>query len=181
MSRMTRLLSLLPVCALMTGCSMPEATQTVEGPAFTLTADEPVAAFEVTLCLKGPSPKELYVSSSLFMAATTDAGEPVMLRVESLERPEPEPDARDPYLADVEVGPGEPNERVISLVADAAWKGSGERCAEPEVVQFSVDALPEGASVSVDEWDVTMRVEWNDGMFGNGPDDGDVSVEIEQL
>lgn len=171
------LLSSLAVLAV--GCSMPEQVATSEGPAFTLTADEPVAAFEVTLCLSGPNPKQLFVSGHVDATARTEAGG-VDVLLESLDRPESD-DAFDPHARTFELAADEDTSAVLRMVADGDFRGSGERCAEPEVIQFSVDDLPPGASVEVEPWDVTMVVRWNDGSFGSGPKDDDLRIEIVRL
>ncbi len=172
--------SLLASLAVLTvGCSLPEEMATTEGPAFTLTADEPVAAFEVTLCLSGPNPKELYVTGHINATARASASGQA-LRVESLDRPEVEDGEGDAYAGTFDLTAGE-DAASIRMVADADFRGSGERCAEPEVIQFSTVGLAPGASIAVEEWDATMVVEWNDGAFGKGPDAGDLRIEIVRL
>mgnify|MGYP000580547316 CR=1 FL=1 len=178
---MLRLASLLSVGLLMTGCSLPEQIRTEAGPAFTLTADAPVAAFEVTLCLTGPDPKSLYVRGRVNAVATTDADRDLQLHMESLDRPVVADDEHDAHARTLELPASGDVEGGFGLLAEAQWKGSGRRCAEPEAIQFAVDGLQPGESVTVEDWDVTMTAQWNDGSFGSGPDDEDLSVEIVRL
>ncbi|MGH1347813.1 MAG: hypothetical protein ACRBN8_40035 [Nannocystales bacterium] len=178
MTWMTRLASLVSLGLLVSGCSLPEQTRTASGPSFTLTGESPIEAFDVTMCLNGPDPKKLFVHGRVNVAATTNTGRDVTLRVESLERPEEEEDGV--HVRELDLSGADEVETGFSLVANAMWKGSGERCADPEAVQFSVESLEPGEAVTVD-WDVTMSVRWDDGSFGKGPDDSDLRIDIEQL
>ena len=180
MFSMMRPALLASLAVLAVGCSLPQEMATAEGPAFTLTAEEAVAAFEVTLCLSGPNPKNLYVRGHINATARASASGHTLL-VESLDRPEVEEGERDDHARTFELTAGEDATARVQMVADADFRGRGERCAEPEVIQFSTDGLAPGASISVDEWDATMVVEWNDGAFGKGPDDGDLRIEIVRL
>ncbi len=166
---------LLALSMLTAGCSLPELETSLEGPAFVLTADEPVAAFEVTLCLKGSVPKELFVSGSLSADARTTAGA-ATLRVDSQsDRP------TDEGSDSVEVS-GADAELFLWLAAEGPWKNGGRRCSAPEVVEFSAEGLAPGESLEVEAWAVSMQVEFEARAFGgDGPEDGDLSVEIERL
>lgn len=180
MFSMMRRSLLASLAVLAVGCSLPEEMATTEGPAFTLTADEPVAAFEVTLCLSGPTPKELYVRGHINATARSSASGQTLL-VESLDRAEVEEGDHDDHARTFELTAGEDTSARIQMVADDDFRGRGERCAEPEVIQFSTEALAPGDSISVDAWDATMVVEWNDGAFGKGPNDGHLRVDIVRL
>lgn len=165
----------LGLSLLVVGCSLPSVETSVEGPSFELTADEPVAAFEVTLCLKGPSPGLLYVDGILSAQARTTASA-ATLQLESLAD---QPGHNGPEL--LEVTPQGAELEWFHLAADGDWKGGGRRCSTPEVVEFSAKGLEPGETLEVEDWAVTMSVQWDDGVFGDGPDKGDLSVEIERL
>ena len=175
---MLRFVPLVALTMLVPGCSMPQQERTARGPAFTLTPDVPVAAFDVTLCLEGPDPHDLHVWASVQVSATSTTGRPVLLRMESLERDGFEDDG---YVEDLHIPASSRNTGSFALGANAQWHGGGKRCAAPEPVQFVVEGLEPGESVTVDNWDVTMTVKWYDGNFGHGPDDADLSIEIERL
>ncbi len=165
----------LGLSLLVVGCSLPTVEKSVEGPSFELTADEPIAAFEVTLCLKGPSPGFLRVDASLSAEARTSASA-ATLQLESLAD---QPGHNGPERLDVT--PQGAELEWFFLAADGDWKGSGRRCSSAEVVEFSAEGLEPGETLDVEDWAVTMSVQWDDGMFGDGPDKGDLSVEIERL
>ncbi|MCR9163634.1 MAG: hypothetical protein ACE37F_15495 [Nannocystaceae bacterium] len=170
---------LASLALLCSACSLPEQVATAEGPAFTLTAQEPVAAFEVTLCLSGPNPQHLDVRGHLEANVRTHAPD-LELLIESLDRPEVDEGEFDDHARTYALDPGEDNRGFLRMLADGDFRGSGERCGEPEVIEFSVD-LPPGATVDVDTWHATMTVQWDDGAFGDGPRDGDLRVEISRL
>lgn len=165
----------LGLSLLVAGCSLPSVEVSVEGPTFTLTADEPVAAFEVTLCLEGPSPRMVHVNGTLNADARTTAGT-ATLELDSLaDRPgDDEPDRVETSEHGAELA-------WFSLAADGDWEGSGRRCSVPEIVEFSAHGLASDEALEVEAWAVTLGVQWDDGMFGDGPDEGDLSVEIERL
>ena len=138
MTRSMSRLSLLALAVLVPACSLPSQERIVAGPAFTLTADAPVAAFEVTLCVDGPKVKNAFVSATAEFTAVATSSRPLTLDVESLEAPEGE-------AAPTEVGlsPGAPEDDSLWMVAAGAFERGGRRCGEPEVIQFSVDELDE--------------------------------------
>lgn len=165
----------LGLSLLVVGCSLPLFERSVEGPSFELTADEPVAAFEVTLCLEGPSANIMSLHASLDAEARTTA-DAATLQLQSLaDRPgQNEPDR-------LEVTPQGAELEWFHLAADGDWEGSGRRCATPEVVEFSAEGLQPGETLEVETWNVTMSGKWDNGMFGGGPDEDDLIVEIERL
>lgn len=165
----------LGLSLLVVGCSLPRVEKAFDGPSFVLTADEPVAAFEITFCLEGPSPKVLDVDGTLSAEAVTTA-DVTTLRLESLAS---QPGHEGPEALEVTEDGAELE--WFHLATDADWKGSGRRCAPPEVVEFSADGLSPGETLDVEGWAVTMSARWDDGAFGDGPSEGDLSVEIERL
>jgi len=149
---------------------MPSALASLEGPSFVLTADEPVAAFEVTLCLEGPTAKAAYVHASLTADART-TGDAATLRLESLaDRP------ADEGSDSLEVS-AQGQELRFSLEADGPWEDGGRRCSTPEVVEFSAEGLADGQSLEIEAWVVDMDVKWDAGAFGGGRGDSRVSYD----
>lgn len=173
MTRSMSRASLFALALAVPACSLPVEAHTVAGPAFMLTADEPVAAFEVTLCVDGPKVKHAYVSAQLDLTARATSTRPLRLDVTSLQ-------AEDEALQ-LELSPGAEEEDSLWMDAEGSFEPGGRRCGEPQVVEFSVDTLGELDSIEVARWDVTMRVEWEGERFGGHLDDADLSVEIVRL
>lgn len=166
---------MLALSMLAAGCSPPSAFAELEGPGFVLTAQEPVAAFEVTLCLNAPTDEQLFVQASVAVEARTTLGT-AALRLESLaDRP------ADERSLTAEVSSALSPVRWFGLQADGDWKARGRRCATPEVVEFSAERLSPGASLKVESWSVQMDVTWEGRAFSDSLDSGDLTVEIEQL
>jgi len=172
---MTRSMSLLALALLVPACSLPVQERVVSGPAFTLTPDAPVAAFEVTLCIDGPKVKHAYVSATAEFSAVSTSTRPLRLDAESLDAPE------DQQPATLHLSPGASKDDSLWMVAAGAFERGGRRCGEPEVLQFSVDALDANERIDVTAWDVVMRVEWEGDKIGQSLGDEDLSVEIVQL
>lgn len=180
---MTRRKPLHTLCALF-GLAMACQPGTVETAAdideeVILTADEPVAAFEVTLCVADGSPNGLVMFSSFHATTSTNDGE-VDVMLETL----------DPANAD-EINAGNPGsyatttnatptaqEADISLNTERDWEGSGRRCQE-QVVQVSVESLAEGQTVTVTDLGVQLRAEWAG--LCDSPDEGSLSIETVRL
>ncbi|MBV1858854.1 MAG: hypothetical protein KUG77_10610 [Nannocystaceae bacterium] len=179
--RVTSRASLVASILLVGGCSMAKQVETVDGPGFTLSAETPVMAFEVTLCLTGPSPDELYIDGRVGAEFTTTAGRAIPVLLESLEAPISEDGEFNQYNRTFDVESEETSNASVSLVADGEWKAGGRRCSAPEVIQFSVESLESGETVDVAAWDVTMSASWSDGAFGDGPKGSDLSVTIAPL
>lgn len=157
------------------GCSPPSATTEFEGTSFVLTAEEPVAAFEVTLCLKGAAQDDLFVGASITADARTTAGI-AMLRLESLaDRPV------DERSLTAVVSPASTDVRWFELQADGDWSGSGRRCASPEVVEFSAEGLAPGESLNVEAWSVVMNATWEGRAFSDSLYSDDLTIEVERL
>lgn len=136
-----------------------------------LTADEPVAAFEVTLCMTGGTPANLNGYGSFSGTVSSSAGE-VEFTLESLESEE------DSYTETTSAtSTAEPTK--ISLVTDRDWGSSGERC-QTQVVQLSVPSLEADQSVTVTELSVDFNAEWS-GFCGPTPDDDSLSITVERV
>lgn len=175
MNALIRPCLLLAISMLAVGCSPPSATTEFEGPSFVLTAEEPVAAFEVTLCVQGPAQDRLSVGASIIADARTTAGT-ATLGLESLaDRP------ADERSLTAEVSSAGETLRRFDLQADGAWNGGGRRCAAPEVVEFSADGLAPGESLEVEAWSVVMDATWDGRAFSDTLYDEDLRVEVERL
>ncbi len=183
MIEMRRRPALLLTCLLCTpACSLPSASQVVDGPSFTLDAEHPVAAFEVELCVSGPALD--YASAHAQVLATLHAVDGVGATVsgQALDAPiVEEDDAYDPHAESLAV-PAEDEAMSFWLVTEGGpWQGGGRRCHAVQAVQFELDASADRASFDVD-WQVAFHVEYDNGLFGGaGLDDDDLEVTIQRL
>ncbi len=172
------LLAMLGLLAV--GCQLPLQATSIEGPALMLTAEQPVAAFEIRLCLSGPKMRWVNVEGRVAARAKTEVGSAV-LEMEALDRPRVEDDEDDPYAHSMTIDAGEETLGIVELVTDGSFRANGVRCSAAEVLQFTADGLAPGAQLNVYSWDVSMVVEWSDGVLGEGPDEDELWIELEPL
>lgn len=175
MARRKPLHQLIAFFALSIACQ-PATIEASEqlGESVTLTADAPVAAFEVNVCLEGGAPANLSVYGSFFATVTTSEGE-VEFTLESLESPESE---SSPYVHTATATPSG-DELSIALLTDRDWDASGRRC-QTQTVQLSVPSLDETQTVTISDLRMTGTAEWS-GFCGPSPDDGDLTLDAVRL
>ena len=147
------------------------ATEQELGEDVVLTADAPVAALEVTLCMTGGTPNGLAGYGNVFAEVSTNEGT-AEFTLESLESEE------DPYRETTSASATA--ERLnIALLTDRDWEADGERC-QQQVVQLSVPALEAGQTVTVSDLSVSFTAEWA-GFCGPVPDDDNLSIAVERV
>lgn len=142
-----------------------------------LSADAPVAAFEVTLCLTGGAPNGLNLYSSLSGSTSASEGA-VEVTLESLD-PEDTQRSASTYVDVTDAtSTGQPTD--ISLNTDRDWEDSdGRRCQE-QVVQLSVPSLAEGQTVTLTDFNIRLVAEWA-GICGETPDEDALSIEVVRI
>jgi len=177
---MTRRKPLHTLCALfgLTMACQPGTVENVEDidEELVLTTDEPVAALEVTLCVTDGSPNGLNMYSSLRAKASTSEGE-VEVTVETLDPGEHSVAGAGPYVQVTNaVTSAQPTE--IALNTERDWEASGKRCQE-QVVQVSVESLPEGQTVTVTDIQIELRAEWAG--LCDSPDVGSLTIDAVRL
>ena len=175
MARRKPLHTLCALFALVVACSplTAETSEVIEE--VILTADDPVAAFEVSLCISGDAPDGLSPYGSFGGTVSTNEGEVEftleVLDAESEVEPTPHLDIIDATSAAQTTS--------VSLDSERNWGGSGQRCKE-QVVQLSVPSLAEGQTVTVSEIGIDFRAEWG-GICPPSPDDMTLSIEAVRL
>ncbi len=150
-------------------------TATDLGDEVVLTASEPVAAFDVTLCLEGGAPNGLNVYSTFTATTSTSEGE-VQLTLETLD---PENEAYASAYVDITDASATAQPTSISLNTQRDWEASDERC-QQQVVQVSVPSLAEAQTVTVTDIKIVLRAEWA-GFCGETPDEDALSIEAVRL
>lgn len=141
-----------------------------------LTADDPVAAFEVTLCLTGGAPNGLNLYGSL--NATTSASEgTVEITLESLD---PDPESSNNAYVDVTEASSDAQPTRILLNTDRDWEDSDKRRCQEQVVQLSVPSLAEGQTVTITDFNIALAAEWA-GICGETPDEDALSIEAVRI
>lgn len=170
--------SLFALFAISLACQPAEADTRLDlDDEVVLTAAEPVAAFEVTLCLSGEPPNNgLHVYGSFYATARTSQGEVVEVTLESLDAPGDE--STSPFV-DVVSATTASVDADISLYTERDWEAEGRRCQE-QVVQVSVPDLAEGQSVVVSDLYVTMLAQWSS-FCGPGVQEESLSIEVVRL
>ncbi len=169
---------LLPLLA--GACEPASASTVAEVPSeLVLTADEPVAAFEVRLCVVGEPPHALDVSAHFDLQAFTNEGS-VELTLESLEA-DPEVDGHEAAFDVRTVQSDDGYSLGISLVAEADWGSSGMRCAAPEVVQISGSELARDQVVNIIGLEARGSAQWSERGCGGGFDEDWLQIEVERL
>ncbi|MGH1343923.1 MAG: hypothetical protein ACRBN8_20360 [Nannocystales bacterium] len=176
---MTQRKPLHTLCALF-GLAMACQPGTVETSAdidedVVLTSDDPVAAFEVTLCISEGSPNGLNMYSSFHATTSTNEGE-VAVTLETLD-PGEESGTSSSYV-EVTNATTTATESDVSLNTQRDWEASGERCQE-QVVQVSVESLPEGQTVTVTDIHIDLLAEWAG--LCDSPDEDSLSIETVRL
>ncbi len=175
MAKRKSLHTLCALFALAVACQPGTAETDADVDEVILTADAPVAAFEVTLCLTGGAPNGLNLYATFQATTSTNEGE-IEVTLEAL-------DAEDETYAgsytDVSGATSTAQPTSISLDTQRDWETSGTRCQE-QVVQLSVPELAEGQTVTVTDINILLRAEWA-GLCGETPDEDSLSIETVRL
>ena len=145
-----------------------------------LTAADPVAAFEVTLCMTGGSPNGLNLYSSLNATVSASEGASEGAVEFTLESLDPDPEGTATAYVDVIETTSEAQPTSISLNTGRDWEDSDSRRCQEQVVQLSVPSLAEGQTVTISDFNITLVAEWA-GICGETPDEGALSIEAVRI
>lgn len=167
--------TLCALFALAVACQPGTAETAADVDEVVLTADNPVAAFEVTLCLTGGAPNGLNLYSTLQATASTSEGE-VELTLEALDA---EDEAYPGSYAEISNATTTAQQTSISLDTQRDWEASDRRCQE-QVVQLSVPELDGDQTVTITDISIQLRAEWA-GLCGETPNDDSLSIETARL
>ena len=140
-----------------------------------LSADTPVAAFEVTVCVESGTPNGLTLYGT-FNAATSTDGEAVEVTLETLD---PSEDASPGAAVDLTDASSTAEPTRIFLNTDRDWETSEPRRCQEQVVQISVPSLPDDQTVTVSDITIELRAEWA-GLCG-APDADSLSIEAVRI
>lgn len=168
------------LCALF-GLAMacqPGTAETEEtlGDEVVLTADEPIAAFDVTVCIEGGAPNGLNLYGNFRATTATNEGS-VELTLETLDTEE---DSQSTAYLDTIDASSEAQPTNISLNTQRDWEASEGRRCQQQVVQVSVPSLAEAQTVTISEITISLTAEWA-GICGETPDEESLSIEAVRL
>ena len=139
---------------------------------YRLTADEPVVAFEVTVCIQGGTAPDSEIEGTFRIGARTDESELAVV-VENL---------ADGQRETISAGSDIYEYTSVGFVSQTDWSGSGRRCSEPEVLEVSVAGLPAGEEVTLLNAEGRVLVSGSDpGFCGDALNPGEVSLNVERL
>jgi hypothetical protein len=177
MARRKPLHTLCALFALAMACQPGTAdTEEALGDDVVLTADEPVAAFDVTVCIEGGAPNGLNLYSNFRATTATNEGS-VELTLETLDTEE---DSQSTAYLDTIDASTEAQPTSISLNTQRDWEASEDRRCQQQVVQVSVPSLAEAQTVTISEITITLTAEWA-GLCGETPDEESLSIEAVRL
>ena len=166
---------------LVVACESPSAFVDEDGPdPVTLTADQPVAAFEVKLCVSEDPPAEFEGDGTFRGQARVSEGE-VELTLENLEV-DPNyavPEGSDPPIQ-VETLSGGVVDFGVILTLDVNGLVAGD-CTEAQVVQFSASGLTDGQTVTITSSEAVFGGEWTESLCPSNFSESAMSLEIEAL
>ena len=162
-------------------CESPSASVVEDGPdEFTLTADVPLAVFEVKLCVSDDAPGEFEGDGSFSALARLNEGS-AMLTLENLEV-DPNynvPEGSDPPIQVETVSDGVVDFAVI-LTLDVNGLLAGE-CTDPQVIQFSADGLAQGQTITISSSEASFGGEFTESLCPSDFSDASLSLEIEAI
>ncbi len=153
----------------------------MEGPTFTLDAQTPVAAFEVTLCMEGPEVKNTQPKATIYASWVAPSGAAVIVTAENLDAVADPDDDDNPYF-DEEDEPGPEGSLSVEVdTDDGPWEGrSGQRCQRAQVIQFDAPDLAQGESVEL-TWSARFGGNFYSGAYGDPLEDEHWIVNIQRL
>lgn len=139
---------------------------------YRLTAEEPVIALEVTVCIRGDAPPDFEIEGSFTSGFRTDEGE-VTVAMENLASGQRETIGA---VSDIY------GYTTVDFALQANWSGSGRRCSDPEILELSVAGLASGQEITVFNPEGQISVSGSDtGLCGDILEHGEVSIDIERL
>lgn len=162
-------------------CEAPSATTSESvSDDITLTAEDPVAAFEVRLCVSNDAPDEFDGSGSFSAEARVSTGS-AELTLENL--------AVDPDYNGPEDAP-DPVERItlsdtqgsVSVILTTTLDGlSAGQCSETQVVQFSVRELAPEQTVTIASAQAFFGGDWAESLCSSGFSDASLYLEVDRI
>lgn len=162
-------------------CESPSATTTeAVSEDITLTADDPVAAFEVRLCVTDDAPAEFDGSGSFSAEARVNVGSAEL----TLENLAVDPDYNGPEDAPdpVELVPLSDSQSSIAVILTTTLDGlSSGQCSETQVVQFSVRELEPGQTVTIAGAQAFFGGDWAESFCPSGFSDTSLYLEVDRI
>ncbi len=162
-------------------CEPPSATASERfTDDITLTAEEPIAAFEVRLCVTEDAPTEFEGDGSFSAQASVNEGSAAL----TLENLAVDPDYVGPEGTDppVEVVSLSDSEASLGVILTTRPDGlSSGQCSETQVVQFSVSELMPGQTVTIVGAAAFFGGQWAHSLCGSDLTDSAMRLEIERI
>lgn len=146
----------------------------------TLTADDPVAAFEVRLCVTEDAPTEFEGDGSFSAEVRVNEGSAAL----TLENLAVDPDYVGPEGASdpIEVVTLSDTRSSVSVILTTRPDGlSSGQCSETQVVQFSVDELSPGQTVTIASAAAFFGGQWANSLCGSDLTDASMRLEVERI
>lgn len=166
---------------LVVACDSPGASVTEEvDDDVVLTREQPVAAFEVRLCLSADAPPEIEGNGAFDANARLNEGT-AELTVENLD-----------VDADYQSPQGQnPPTATETLEADAASMGviltlnpsglSSGQCTDTQVVQFTASGLEDEQAITLSRVEGFFGGEWTNSLCGSDLSSASLQLEVEQI
>jgi len=162
-------------------CESPSATSTERVPGdITLTAEEPVAAFEVRLCVTEDAPPEFEGDGSFSAQARVNEGSAEL----TLENLAVDPDYVGPAgsKGPVQVVTLSDSQSQVGVILTTRPDGlSAGECTETQVVQFSVGELASEQTVTIVSAEALFDGQWVNSPCGADLQDTSIQLEIERI
>lgn len=165
------------LCASMVGvvaCSLPQTWTDEDGPQVVLTQSEPVAEFDIKLCITGS--KIDSVDGYAELEVVREASNPDATGIVRAELGDGSDEDQEDLTAD------EDPPLTLTLDGEGPWENrKGRRCSDPQRVRFIYEGDDEMAMHEL-SWNVEFSVSYSDGLvFADSIDESDMSIEIEPV
>ena len=166
---------------LVVACEPPGAVATTDiDDEVVLTREQPVAAFEVRLCLSADAPPEVEGSGSLSGNARLNEGT-AELTLENLDV-DPDyasPDAQSPPTS-TETLESEMASMGVVLTFNPSGLSSGQ-CTDSQVVQFSAAGLEGEQAITLTNLEAFFGGEWTNSLCSSDLSDATMELEVERI
>lgn len=166
---------------LVVACEPPGAVTTTDiDEEVVLTREQPVAAFEVRLCLSADAPPEVEGSGSLSGNARLNEGT-AELTLENLDidADYESPDAQNPPVS-TETLEAEMASMGVVLTFNPSGLSSGQ-CTDSQVVQFSASGLEGEQAITLTSLEGFFGGEWTNSLCSSDLSDATMELEVERI